>query len=270
MKRIAGGIFQLVTPFPEFSHAEALALRADLEAHPRVTKELPYVLPYLIVGRGEAALGDCGWNTDAAHAALAAEVRAAGGALAVVGTLALTHTHPDHCGMAGRLQAETGCTVWLHEREAAVLGSRHAAPDALVVEVERWLGRHGVPAVDAARIARASLPVRGYVAPLTPDRTLRGGEALMVGAFVFEVLWTPGHAPGHVCLYERNHRVLLAGDHVLPTITPNVSLHCAQGSSLSCSYPGGHPRTHGHEAGATFPTGGARSMRGSDIKTLMR
>ena len=40
--------------------------------------------------------------------------------------------------------------------------------------------------------------------------------------------WTPGHSPGHLCFYEREKRVILTGDHVLPTITPNVSLHPQQ------------------------------------------
>jgi glyoxylase-like metal-dependent hydrolase (beta-lactamase superfamily II) len=42
------------------------------------------------------------------------------------------------------------------------------------------------------------------------------------------VLWTPGHSPGHICFYERTQRVILTGDHVLPSITPNVGLHPQQ------------------------------------------
>lgn len=39
------------------------------------------------------------------------------------------------------------------------------------------------------------------------------------------MLWTPGHAPGHICLYEPVEKVLICGDHILPGITPNIGLH---------------------------------------------
>lgn len=228
MKRVADGIYQLVTPFPEFSQEEALRLRAELEAHPRVTKSLPYVLPYLIRDGGEALLVDCGWNTAAAQAALAAEVEAAGTSLADVGTLLVTHAHPDHGGMAGWLREQAGCRVLLHEREAATVESRYVHPELLLDQVRGWLRRHGLPEEELQELTQASMPVRGFVAPVSPDQALAGGEELRVGGFVFEVIWTPGHAPGHVCLYERNHQFLLSGDHVLPSITPNVSLHPQQ------------------------------------------
>jgi glyoxylase-like metal-dependent hydrolase (beta-lactamase superfamily II) len=236
VRRIAEGIAQLVTPFSEFSQEEALRLREDLEAHPRVTKGLPYVLPYLITSGGESLLVDCGWNTDAARAALEDEVRAAGANLADIGAVLVTHAHPDHGGMAGRLRNEFGCRVLLHEQEEAFLASRYASPGGLVEDVRRWLCRHGVPAEEAVQLAEGSLSMRPYVADLTPDWRLTGGEELRVGAFVFEVIWTPGHAPGHVCLYERNHKLLLTGDHVLPTITPNVSLHPQQPGSPLAAY----------------------------------
>jgi len=38
------------------------------------------------------------------------------------------------------------------------------------------------------------------------------------------VIETPGHSPGHCCLYEPNKRILFSGDHLLREITPNVSL----------------------------------------------
>ena len=40
--------------------------------------------------------------------------------------------------------------------------------------------------------------------------------------------WTPGHSPGHICFLERGKKFILTGDHVLPTITPNISMHVQQ------------------------------------------
>jgi glyoxylase-like metal-dependent hydrolase (beta-lactamase superfamily II) len=49
-----------------------------------------------------------------------------------------------------------------------------------------------------------------------------GGESIETSAGALEVLWTPGHSPGHVCLYDRSRRFLFSGDHMLEHISPNI------------------------------------------------
>ncbi len=228
MKRIREGIYQTVTPFPEYHRREAYAQRLELEAHPRVTRGLPYVLPYFITSRGDTLLVDCGWNTQDAYEALEEQLAEVGASVRDIQTLVLTHAHPDHCGLGGRIQAESGCSVWLHELEIPFLRTRYQEPEHVLNQLEAWFARHGVPPGDRTDLERASMALRFLVAELHPDHPVKGGEMLRVGDFAFEVIWTPGHSPGHICLYEPNHRLLLSGDHVLPTITPNVSLHPQQ------------------------------------------
>ncbi len=50
------------------------------------------------------------------------------------------------------------------------------------------------------------------VEPSTADRHLREGDQLPVGDLVFDVLHTPGHTEGSICLYEERHALLLSGD----------------------------------------------------------
>lgn len=228
MKRIQPGIHQIVTPFPEYEREEAYRMRHDLEAHPRVTRGLPYVLPYFISSRGDTLLVDCGWNTDDTYEALQEQLAEVGARIADVQTLVLTHAHPDHCGLAGRLKKEAGCTVWMHEVEAGFLRSRYASPEELLDRMDIWYRRHGVSEDDRPELERGSMPMRFFVAVFEPDKLATGGERLQVGDFIFELIWTPGHSPGHLCLYEPNHELLISGDHILPTITPNVSLHPQQ------------------------------------------
>src|SRR5262249_7258785 len=45
------------------------------------------------------------------------------------------------------------------------------------------------------------------------------------GPLEWEVVWTPGHSDGHICLYEPTTRAFLSGDHILNPITPNIGLH---------------------------------------------
>jgi glyoxylase-like metal-dependent hydrolase (beta-lactamase superfamily II) len=66
-------------------------------------------------------------------------------------------------------------------------------------------------------------------APLPePDRLIEDGELVDLPGWAVRAVWTPGHTPGHLCFHEERTGVLLAGDHVLPRISPNVSHHPRQ------------------------------------------
>ena len=49
---------------------------------------------------------------------------------------------------------------------------------------------------------------------VTVDKALRDGDTIKTKNFTFEVIWTPGHTPGSICLYERKKKLLLSGDTV--------------------------------------------------------
>jgi glyoxylase-like metal-dependent hydrolase (beta-lactamase superfamily II) len=52
---------------------------------------------------------------------------------------------------------------------------------------------------------------------------LKEEDILNIGDYTFRCIETPGHSPGHICLYDASKKVLVAGDHVLSTITPNIA-----------------------------------------------
>lgn len=132
--------------------------------------------------------------------------------------------HPDHYGMAGRLKQLSSCEVLLHEKDAEFIGQRYFAPQGLANDQGQFMEIHGVPKLKSPQMAQGSMDMLSRVAAVPTDTQLKGGEVIKVGDFDFEVIWTPGHSPGHICLYEQNRKVLLTGDHILPTITPNVSI----------------------------------------------
>jgi glyoxylase-like metal-dependent hydrolase (beta-lactamase superfamily II) len=61
-----------------------------------------------------------------------------------------------------------------------------------------------------------------------PDVLLEDDQRLDLAGWDLRTIWTPGHSPGHVCLYSERERLLLSGDHVLPRITPNIAFHSQQ------------------------------------------
>jgi glyoxylase-like metal-dependent hydrolase (beta-lactamase superfamily II) len=54
---------------------------------------------------------------------------------------------------------------------------------------------------------------------------LAGGETLTWGEHRFEVIWTPGHSAGLICLYDREAQVFISSDHILQRISPHVGMH---------------------------------------------
>jgi glyoxylase-like metal-dependent hydrolase (beta-lactamase superfamily II) len=81
-----------------------------------------------------------------------------------------------------------------------------------------------VPPAVAAELTVRVAEAAGYLRLPEPDRLLRDGEPLDLPGRRIRVVWTPGHTPGHICLYDADHDLLLTGDHLLPRITPNIGL----------------------------------------------
>ncbi|MCL5264073.1 MAG: MBL fold metallo-hydrolase [Chloroflexi bacterium] len=192
---------------------------------------LGHLNSYLIQGDKGCLLIDTGWNTEEAFRSLQDQLRALALGLRDISLAVITHVHPDHYGLTGRIKQVSPVRFAFHLWERAFIESRYIHFDELQQKMGQFFRQHGVPAETAAPLERASLPALDFVTIAWPDEVLYGGEVFTFGEFELEVLWTPGHSPGHVCLYEPSKKLLFSGDHVLPTITPNVSYHLQSGSN---------------------------------------
>jgi glyoxylase-like metal-dependent hydrolase (beta-lactamase superfamily II) len=158
-------------------------------------------------------------------------VEAMDGHLATIGvpgshvhTIVATHFHPDHLGQAARLRALSGARVWLHALDAPLVDPEQPAGDSDLASLVAWLTRYGFPPEEAGEARQSVDTGQGAAYLLKPDHLLEGGETLAVGPYRFEVVWTPGHTPGHVCLFEPTRGLLLTGDHLFAKAAPNVRL----------------------------------------------
>lgn len=190
---------------------------------------VPTVSAYLLHGGGGDGgdtLVDCGIadgpGTDGT-ATIAAAIAAAGGALERIARLVVTHAHIDHFGLAGEVVRRSGGELWMHRRTDLDL-AKYADPDDAVDRRTLMLADHGLYGPDLTETSeglRDWMPVMPSVG--RPSRVLDGGETLRVGGRTWEVVHTPGHSPGHVCLWSAEERLLCSGDHVLQVVSPPVT-----------------------------------------------
>ncbi len=149
-----------------------------------------------------------------------------------ISTMVVTHVHPDHFGLAGRIKQVSPRTQLLtHRWESDLIESRYVKFSELRDKMSALLEHHGVPPLNLAALESASMPALEFVTVTFPDRVLYGGEIVSTGVYDLEVIWTPGHSPGHICLYEPQNQLLFSGDHILPSITPNISYHVQSGDN---------------------------------------
>lgn len=184
---------------------------------------LPGTLAYAVLGGDGVHLIDPGWDTPGNLSRIEDAFAAAGRALSELATVVVTHHHPDHLGLAARLRDRTGARIAMSSAERRVLGvvvdPAATDPAAYRHTVERW----GVPRDRHAELL-ASFRRPSLTGDVEPDVLLAHGDVLDLGGRRLEVVATPGHTGGHVCLADRDARLLFTGDHVLPRIYSGVGI----------------------------------------------
>ena len=204
MTEIMSGVYQLKVPIPN--------------------NPLENTNVYLVQGDDGYLLIDAGWNSRPALQSFSNQLAEIGVDFKDISQIVVTHAHFDHYGLVGRLKELSRATVALHYLDKDLLDTRYAVTDEYLRQTEQWFHTNGVPASELSMPRPAFAGMTPPGAPTPPDIVLRGGEIISAGSFNFQVVWTPGHSPGHICLYEPARKIFFSGDHILPVITPNVSL----------------------------------------------
>jgi glyoxylase-like metal-dependent hydrolase (beta-lactamase superfamily II) len=128
----------------------------------------------------------------------------------------ITHLHADHFGLVTKLAADSSRILF--SRPEKELIESWEGFDAMVA----YAGRNGFPE-DQLRAALEKHPGNKYGSDWMPEMSLLDdGDEIQCGPYHFQCLTTPGHTMGHICLYEPGKRFLIAGDHILDDITPNI------------------------------------------------
>ena len=195
----------------------------------RIALPVPFppgsVNSYVLAGAGEWCLVDAGMGTPETNAALQAGLAVLGVTYADISTLVLTHAHPDHIGAAADIaNAMATPHITMLALEAANMAAlwRMRSPADLHA-MQAMHARAGLSPDEIAASTQSLLRMvqRIAVPPAAAITTTTDGAILRLAGRDWQVIWTPGHADGHMCLCS--DQILIAGDHILPTISPNVS-----------------------------------------------
>jgi glyoxylase-like metal-dependent hydrolase (beta-lactamase superfamily II) len=182
---------------------------------------------YLLGAGDDAApttLVDTGIATPAVEAELRSALEDRDASFAAVDQVLLTHWHHDHAGLAGRIQAESDATVYVHEADAPIVAQDPDAVAAMEARQADYLDEWGMPDDKQAELEdflQTHDDLQGEPADVTP---LADGDTVDLGYFEAEVVHLPGHAAGlsaYAFEYD-GRREAFVGDAVLPKYTPNV------------------------------------------------
>ncbi len=197
---IAPGLwsFRLPLPWDHITHVNAYAIERD----------------------DGIVLVDCGSAGDETHrGALEATLGLAGFAIEDVRLLVGTHTHSDHVGLAAWVIERSGAEFWMHP-DTGHFYDANREPDRIGAARERRSRQEGVPEHLLGLYGDVREETDGVLEPVRPDRLLLSGVKIQSKLGPWQVVETPGHCPTHVCLVQRERRLIILGDLVASAFSP--------------------------------------------------
>jgi len=182
---------------------------------------------YVIKGTERSLIADTGWNREDCMAALVSGLKECGVDLRQADFF-ITHMHADHSGLVSTLATE-GAKIYFGRADAEII--RFATPEHWEKLID-FARKCGFPREELDKAIR-SHPGHRYSSNGSLNfYILEDGDTIDIGGYLFECIETPGHTPGHICLYESSKKMFICGDHILFDITPNITLSTEEGNPL--------------------------------------
>ena len=148
-----------------------------------------------------------------------------------IARVVVTHHHPDHVGLAGWLQRDFGAelvttrTAWLFARMLTL-----DVQDRPVAETLEFYRRAGMdPAILDQRANERPFNFGDIVAPMPLGYTrIKQGDTIRMGGRTWDIHIGNGHAPEHATFWSRDDNLVISGDQILPSISPNIGVYATE------------------------------------------
>ncbi len=137
-----------------------------------------------------------------------------------------THLHTDHTGNAGWICREWGCELWMSRSDFYMCKvMAHDGPSDVPDDAIRFYRRAGFTEDRLAHYRKRFGSFGASIAPLPAGyQRINDNQYIGIGGREWRAIIGHGHAPEHVCLHCPELKLIIAGDQILPRITPNVSV----------------------------------------------
>lgn len=141
----------------------------------------------------------------------------------------ITHLHSDHCGLVPKF-AKKDSIIYSGETDGELMNFE--AGNLYWAILDDMFLKFGFPKAEFGRNTDIH-PGRKYVHDSKIDFTyVNEGDVLEYGGYRLKAILTPGHTPGHMCLYDEEKKIFFCGDHILGTITPNITIELGADNPL--------------------------------------
>ncbi|MFF0717675.1 MBL fold metallo-hydrolase [Micromonospora sp. NPDC003816] len=173
---------------------------------------LRYVTVYLLDTADGLVLVDAGYDHPACWRAFTQSVESLGHRVEAIGTVLLTHNHPDHVGFAARLQTTTGARIVIGRPDD--FATMHRTRGTFLAQLRAALDLTGAPADVVESMYADAVDVAVHHESLRPDVTVTDETEFRFGDVTVRAVPTPGHTYGHT-VYLDTRGLVFTGDTMM-------------------------------------------------------
>lgn len=142
----------------------------------------------------------------------------------------VSHEHLDHVGLMKKLKrANPEIQILIHEiTDKNIKWMADRANDEEIKnsasDIAKEMETYGISEYYGKRIVQYFTTWPKLYRYQKPDVVLHDGDEITIGSNKFKIIWTPGHALGHICVFDMDKCFLFSGDHILSRITPHIGI----------------------------------------------
>lgn len=172
---------------------------------------------YVVKGSERNLIVDTGWNQKECMNAMQTGLKKIGVDIRKTDFF-ITHIHSDHLGLVENLTADTSL-IYFNRPDADRFNSGIHLDDFVY-----FARLNGFPEEELQAGLRSHPGINFRPSKKLVFHIVKEGDPIHIGDYAFTCIETPGHTPGHMCLYEPHKKIFVAGDLILNDITPNIQL----------------------------------------------